>query len=148
MTAYILIRYLHFIAIFGVVSALVTEHLLLSKTVSRQQIKRISIIDLIYGISAIVVLVAGLLMWFWVGKHADFYTKNWIFHTKLTLFVVLGLISIVPSRFFLKNRKGADLNEEIEVPKMIIMILRFELLLILIIPLLGAIMSMGVGSFS
>ena len=87
---------------------------------SRYEIKRIPKIDGIYGLGAILVLVAGLLLWFAVGKPAQFYSRNWIFHTKLTMFVVLGLLSIYPTIFFLKNRKGDDLDTEITVPKAVI----------------------------
>jgi putative membrane protein len=63
------------------------------------------------------------------------------------LFLVLGLLSIYPTIFFLKNRKGDDLKSKIEVPNMVILFLRFELLLIIIIPILATLMSLGIGTF-
>lgn len=147
MTAIILARYLHFIAVFAIVGALVAEQFLVTKSMTRKEIKRIAIIDGLYGFGAVLVLIAGFTLWFWVGKPADFYTKNWIFHTKLTLFVVLGLLSIYPSIFFLKNRKGADLLTEIKVPTAVMICLRLELLLLFIIPILASYMSLGIGSF-
>lgn len=147
MTAIILARYLHFIAVFAIVGALVAEQFLVSKSMTRKEIKRIAIIDGLYGFGAVLVLIAGFTLWFWIGKPADFYTKNWIFHTKLTLFVVLGLLSIYPSIFFLKNRKGADLHTEIKVPATVMICLRLELLLLFIIPILASYMSFGIGSF-
>ena len=147
MTAIILARYFHFIAVFAIVGALVAEQFLVSKSMTRKEIKRIAVIDGLYGFGAVLVLIAGFTLWFWVGKPADFYTKNWIFHTKLTLFVVLGLLSIYPSIFFLKNRKGADLYTEIKVPATVMICLRLELLLLFIIPILASYMSLGIGSF-
>jgi putative membrane protein len=147
MTAIIIARYLHFIAVFAIVGALVAEQFLVSKSMTRKELKRIALIDGLYGIGAILVLVAGFALWFWVGKPADFYTRNWIFHTKLTLFVVLGLLSIYPSVFFLKNRKGLDMHAEINVPAGVLICLRLELLLIIIIPILASYMSLGIGSF-
>jgi putative membrane protein len=114
---------------------------------SRYEIKRISRIDAVYGLGAILVLAAGLILWFAVGKPAQFYSRNWIFHTKLTLFVVLGLLSIYPTVFFMKNRKGTDLDSEIEVPKTVIILLRLELVLIIIMPILATYMSLGIGTF-
>ena len=147
MTELIITRYLHFIAVFAIVGAIIAEQFLVSNKMSRYEIKRISKIDGIYGLGAILVLVAGLLLWFAVGKPAQFYSRNWIFHTKLTMFVVLGLLSIYPTVFFLKNRKGDDLDTEITVPKAVIVLLRLELILVIIMPILATYMSLGIGTF-
>lgn len=147
MTEIVLSRYLHFIAVFAIVGAIVAEQFMISKSMTRKQIKTIAIVDGIYGLGAILVLVGGLLLWFWVGKPADFYTKNWLFHTKLTLFVVLGILSAYPTIFFLKNRKGDDLLTEIKVPAFVFVCLRLELILLIIIPVVATMMSLGIGSF-
>jgi putative membrane protein len=147
MTAIVLARYLHFIAVFAIIGSLLAEQFLISKTMSRTEIKRIARVDALYGLGAVLVLIAGLTLWFWVGKPAEFYTKNWIFHTKLTLFIVLGLLSIYPTVFFLRNRKGHDMDTEIRVPIGIFVCLRLELVLLFIIPLLATFMSLGIGSF-
>lgn len=139
----ILIRYLHFIAILTLASVLVVEHLLLKAEMSAVEIKRIAIIDMIYGISAGVILITGLLLWLWVGKPTEFYSQNPIFHIKLTLFLTIGLLSIYPTVFFLKNRRTN--TEVLAIPKAIIMIIRVELLLLLLIPLLAVLMAQGIG---
>ena len=138
-----IIRYLHFIAIFGLVSTVVAEHLLIREQMSRAEIKRAAIIDGIYGVSAVTVLVMGLILWFVVGKPAAYYNTNWIFHLKVGLFLVVGLLSIVPTRFLLKNRKG-DLQDIVNVPGSIKLAIRVELLLLMIIPLLATLMAAGV----
>jgi putative membrane protein len=147
MTTELFLRYLHFISIFGIVGSLVSEHLLLKKSMTRGEIGRIARIDAVYGIAALVLLSAGLTLWLGsVGKPAEFYTKNWIFHTKITLFLTIGLLSIYPTVFFTRNRKG-DPAEIVEVPSTVFWMLRFELLLLFIIPLLAGLMSRGVGFF-
>ncbi len=146
MTSEIIIRYLHFLGIFTLFAALVSEHLLLAKTMKRSEIGRVSILDGVYGIAAVIVLISGLLLWFVVGKPADIYTQNAVFHTKVLLFVIIALISIHPTLFFLKNRKGPA-EEEIILPKSIIMVVRMELLLLVILPLLATLMAKGVGYF-
>jgi putative membrane protein len=147
MTSEILLRYVHFISIFTIVGTLVSEHLLLKKTLTRAEIGRIARIDAIYGIAAVTLLAAGLTLWLGgVGKPSVYYTKNWIFHTKITFFLIIGLLSIYPTIFFIKNRKG-DPAEQIAIPKSIFWMLRFELLLLFIIPLLAGLMARGVGFF-
>ncbi len=147
MTELIIYRYLHFIGVFAIVGAILAEQFMISKTMLGREIKRISIVDAIYGFGAVTVLIAGIALWFWVGKPAAFYTKNWIFHTKLTLFLLMGILSIFPTIFFMKNRKGSEPGKIIEVPLYIILLIRVELVIIIIMPLLATLMSLGIGGF-
>jgi putative membrane protein len=143
----IFLRYMHFVCIFAIVGSLVSEHMLLKKSLSRREISRLARIDAVYGIAALLLVAAGLTLWFGgVGKPSYFYSKNWIFHTKITLFVVIGLLSIVPTVFFTKNRKGNP-DEMVQVPASVFMTLRFELLLLFILPLLAGLMAHGIGYF-
>jgi putative membrane protein len=145
MSTEIILRYLHFISIFAIVGALVSEHLLLKKELTRAEIGRLSKIDAVYGIAALTLLGVGLTLWLGgIGKPTEFYSKNWIFHTKLTMYVIIGLLSIYPTIFFLKNRTGNP-EEKVAIPKAIFWMLRFELLLLFIIPLLAGLMSKGRG---
>jgi putative membrane protein len=147
MTTELFLRYLHFISIFAIVGSLVSEHMLLQKELTRKAITKIARIDAVYGIAAITLLSAGLTLWLGEhGKPSVFYSKNWIFHTKLTLFVLIGLLSIYPTIFFIKNSKGNP-EELVTIPKSIFMMIRMELLLLFVIPLLAGLMSRGVGFF-
>jgi putative membrane protein len=132
---------------FILVTAIVMEQFVISKSMTRDEMKKITKIDTIYGISFILVVISGLLLWFVVGKPAPFYTRNWIFHTKLTLLVAIALLSIYPTVFFLRNRKGDDLDTIIEVPARLITLVRLELILLIGVPLLASFMSLGIGSF-
>ena len=107
MSTEILLRYIHFISIFTIVGVLVSEHMLLKKQMTRSEIARLAKIDAIYGLAALTLLVAGLTLWLGgFGKPSVYYTRNWVFHLKLTLFLSIGLLSIYPTIFFLKQRKG------------------------------------------
>ncbi|WP_192346508.1 DUF2214 family protein [Algoriphagus sp. Y33] len=147
MTTEILLRYLHFISIFAIVGSLVSEHLLLKKTMTRKEIKKIAIIDGVYGMAALTLLAVGLTLWLGgYGKPTVFYSLNFIFHIKITLFATIGILSIYPTVFFIKNRKG-DHEEVVAIPKSIFMLLRLELLILFIIPLLAGLMAKGIGHF-
>ena len=147
MTLEIFLRYVHFVSIFAIVGSLVSEHLLLRKSLTRGEIKRLSIVDAVYGIAAVTLLTAGLTLWLaGVGKPAEFYSKNWVFHLKISCVALLGLLSIYPTVFFVRNRKG-DPSEVVAIPRSIFMILRLELFLLFIIPLLAGIMARGIGYF-
>lgn len=143
-----LVRYIHFLGIFAIVGALTVEHLLLKSQMTRAEIRRLSIIDGIYGIGAIVAVAAGLTLWFGgVGKAAEFYSKNFVFHTKVSLVVIMAILSAFPTIFFMKNRKGNSPDELVEIPGRIKMLIRIQLLLLVIVPLLATLMAKGVGYF-
>lgn len=147
MTAEILLRYLHFISIFAIAASLTSEHLLLKKEMTRSEITKVARIDAVYGLAALTLLGAGLTLWFsGVGKPSVFYSKNWIFHIKISLFALIGLLSIYPTIFLVKNRKG-NATDVVSVPAMVFWMLRIELLLLVIIPLLAGLMARGVGFF-
>lgn len=145
MTTEIALRYLHFVSIFAIVGTLTSEHLLLRKTMTRREIGRLARIDAVYGIAALTLLGAGLTLWLGgIGKPTEFYSRNWIFHTKISLFLLIGILSIYPTIFFIKQRKGSQ-EESVNVPKSVFTLLRLELALLVIIPLLAGLMARGVG---
>ena len=137
------VRYIHFLGIFVMFSLLTIEHTVLKDRVDSGWIKRIAIVDIAFGISALVVLLAGIGLWFWVGKPAGFYNDNWIFHAKVSLFILIGLLSFFPSWFIRQQRNS--LHESTTVPRFIVHIIRLELLFLCIIPLLAVLMANGVG---
>jgi putative membrane protein len=141
----IILRYLHFISIFAIIGALVSEHLLLKNNMTRTELGHMARIDAVYGLAAVLLLGVGLTLWFGsIGKPAAFYSRNWLFHTKISLFAAVGLLSVYPTIFFIKNRKGKP-DEMVEIPKVIFWMLRFEILLIFIIPFLAGLMAKGIG---
>ena len=73
MSIEILLRYIHFVCIFAIVSSLVAEHLLLKPKLKRNEINRLSKIDGVYGFAVLVLLAAVLTLWLGGhGKPADF----------------------------------------------------------------------------
>lgn len=116
----IVLRYLHFISIFIISGVLISEHLLLKRSLTREEIGRLAGIDAVYGLAALTLIAAGLTLWLGgFGKPAVYYSKNWIFHLKLACFLSIGLISIYPTVFFIRNRKG-DQNAIVTVPASIV----------------------------
>ncbi len=145
MTLEIILRYLHFISVFAIVGALVSEHLLLKSALSRKDLLRLSKIDGVYGLAVLSLLGVGMTLWLGgFGKPTEFYSSNPVFHIKLTLFVVIGLLSIYPTVFFIKQAKG-DPSETVLIPKTVFWMVRLELLILLIIPILAGLMAKGIG---
>ena len=140
----LLIRYFHFLGFLVVFAAVLVQHFLLKGTVSRATVAKAQRFDIVYAVAVIIVLATGLLQWFAGAKPAVFYGSNPVFHTKLTLFLLVGLVSIYPSVFMGKQKKG-DQGEMVTIPKALVHSIRLELLLLVVMPLLAVIMAKGLG---
>lgn len=145
MTLYILIRYLHLISIFLVIGSVFAQQFLVKKEISRQTLKTVIITDSIYGIASIFAVGFGMLLWFSVGKPPSFYSNSAAFWIKISLFIVVGILSVYPTLFYLRNRKSE--KETITIPAKLIYLLRTEALLLLLIPLFAELMVFGVKLF-
>lgn len=144
MSIEIAARYLHFVSIFAIVSSLAIEAFTVKPEMTRSELSRLSRIDAVYGIAALTLLAAGFTLWFWVGKPAEYYTKNYLFMMKLGLFTLAGILSAWPTVFFLKHRKGLP-DEVVQVPNYIRRMITVQLSLIAAIPLLAGLMAKGIG---
>jgi putative membrane protein len=96
-------------------------------------------------LAVLILLAVGMTLWLGpYGKPTEFYSNNPLFHTKLTLFIIIGILSIYPTVFFIKNKNG-DQEENIAVPNIIFWMVRLELLLLFVIPFLAGLMAKGIG---
>ena len=118
------------------------QHLWLAPQFDRTRLG-IAVVDAIYGASALLTLVAGVLLVAVVGKPAAFYLANPVFHIKATLFVVVALLSLYPTLLLVRASRCPDAT--VTLPKSAIMVVRVELLLLLIMPLLAVLMAAGRG---
>ena len=139
----IITRYCHFIGIFLLVASLLGELVLIEPEMKLTQFKKLALLDRLYGIGAMLALIAGLILWFGVGKPATFYSHNSVFHTKLGLFIVIGLLSIAPTAFIIKNRNYSD--QIIPIPNHLIILIKLQVVLIPLLPLLAVMMARGIG---
>tara|TARA_R110002167_G_scaffold144413_3_gene334611 strand:- start:22780 stop:23208 length:429 start_codon:yes stop_codon:yes gene_type:complete len=139
----VLIRYLHLFAVIVLAGTLIIENIAIGKEISREDLRNLLKVDAAYGLSAGLVAILGISLWLWVGKPSSFYSSNPVFHAKLTLFVLVALLSIYPTVFFLRQRKTQV--EPILVPAGVIRVLRIELVLLAFIPVLAYLMARGVG---
>ena len=140
----VLIRYLHLLAVIVLAGTLIIENIAIGKEITREDLRNLRKVDAAYGLSLGLVAVLGISLWLWVGKPSAFYTTNPVFHAKLALFVILGLLSIYPTVFFMRQRKTEA--EPITVPVGVIRALRIELALLALIPMLAFLMARGIGN--
>ena len=144
MVTELAVRYLHFASILTLVGAVLAQHWGLRSTLTRRQVGRLQRMDVIYAVSVVVVLATGFLQWLAVGKPAAFYSPNPVFHTKITLFLIVGRLSAYPGVFLARQRKG-EADETVAVPPLVVWSIRGELLLRFAMPLLATLMARGIG---
>jgi putative membrane protein len=144
-----LFAFAHFVAVFGIFGTLFFECLTMSKTPTYVEARRIQLCDRWYGIFAGAVLVVGLLRVHYFEKGKTFYAASPFYHAKLTLFVIIGLLSIYPTVRFIKWRKETRQGLAPQVSgqehRRIMLILRAELVLLLGMALCASLMARAVG---
>jgi len=135
--------FLHHAAAFALVAALVVEMVVIRDELNIRNARRLARADIAVGLSAGVLLVAGLLRVVYFEKGTAFYFHNAAFIAKMTLFLVVALLSVYPTLKFLSWRKGID---PAAVPK-IRLVLHLELVGVALILLCAALMARGIGQF-
>lgn len=87
----------HHIAVFGLAAILVAELTLMRGGMTGAELRVVGRLDMSYGVAALLVLAFGTLRLFLGGKGVDFYLASPAFWAKMTAFLLVGLISIVPT---------------------------------------------------
>lgn len=98
MTLESVLAAVHIVAILTLVVFLSSEAALCrSEWMNAAVVQRLARLDIIYGISAGVLLLSGVARVVWGVKGMGWYVSQPLFHLKVTLFVLAGLMSIKPS---------------------------------------------------
>ena len=148
MTATITAAFLHHLAAFVVVGTLMVELVVLRNELTIASARSVLRMDMAYGIAATLLLVVGFVRVFHTEKGSMYYFSSGPFLVKLTLFIVVGLLSIYPTMKFMSWRKA--LREQ-RVPEFdagtrrkVRMLIHIELTLIVVIILMAIMMARGI----
>jgi len=101
----LILAILHHLLVFGLVSMLIAEAMLVRPGMRGQDVDRVVRIDMGYGAVAGLVLIVGLLRVFLGAKGWPFYANNFFFWGKMASFVAIGVLSIPPTLRFLQWRR-------------------------------------------
>jgi putative membrane protein len=146
-----LFAFLHHAAAFVLFSSLFTELILLRQSFNATLARSLLRVDAIYGVSAAIIIVVGLVRVYYTEKGATYYLHNSAFITKIVLFAIVGLISIYPTRTFISWRRALKSGAEPTLAESqrtsLRRVVHIELTLLLILILCAAMMARGIGSF-
>jgi putative membrane protein len=149
MTLEAILAYLHFLAILTMVVFISSEAALCRvEWLNKAVVERLARIDMVYGMAAMTVLATGIARTVWGVKGSSWYWTNPLLHLKLTLFIVIGLISIFPTITYLRWRKtlraSGTLPAEAEVRKTRKLVM-IQAHLLVLIPLAAVFLARGFG---
>ena len=149
MTLEAILAYLHLLPILTMVVFIASEAALCRvQWLNAAVVERLAKVDRVYGIAAFAVLATGVARTVLGIKGTAWYWTNPLLHVKLTLFIVVGLMSIFPTLTFLRWRKAlrADgtLPPEAEILKTRKLVM-VQAHLIAIIPLVAVFLARGFG---
>ena len=107
MTLEAVLSYVHILAILTMTVFLASEAALCrTEWLNAAVVERLAKIDMVYGASAIAVLLTGAARVIWGAKGMGWYLTNPLLHVKFTLFIVMGLLSIGPTLAYLRWRRA------------------------------------------
>jgi putative membrane protein len=127
-------------------ASLLGEHLMLKAELAAAAARTIGRLDSIFGASATLVLVTGVMRMF-LEKGTTYYLHSGAFHTLLGIFIVAALLSIYPTLVFLRWRADSRAGRGQQLPpgqiKQLQMIMRVEMTLLLLAPFFATWMAHG-----
>ncbi|HEY7641060.1 MAG TPA: DUF2214 family protein [Steroidobacteraceae bacterium] len=149
MTSSALFAFLHHAAAFLLVAVVTVELVLMRGELTVASARTLLRMDSVYGLCAVVLLIVGFIRVFYTEKGAAYYFHSGTFLAKLALFVVVGLLSIMPTVQFLGWRKALKAGQaptlDDATRRRVRMIIHTELTLLFLIMLCAALMARGIG---
>jgi putative membrane protein len=149
MTA--LFAFLHHVAAFTLVAALAIEFAMSRGELAVGKARTFLRADQIFGISSGILVVVGLARVFYFEKGSGYYLHSVPFIAKMSLFVIVGLLSIYPTVRALSWREslksGTVPTIAREQMQKIRSIVHLELAGVVLIILCAALMARGIGNF-
>ena len=141
--------FLHHLFAFTLVACVAYEFIAYRKNISVEEARRIQRADIMYGISAGLLLVVGLLRVYFFEKGPNFYNHNPFFWSKMIAFIIVGLLSIDPTIRYIRWNKIVKENKAPEISniefKRTRLLLWLEVIGLAVILFSAAFMARGIG---
>ncbi|MDP3852986.1 DUF2214 family protein [Phenylobacterium sp.] len=139
----------HHLLVFALFAILAVELVMIRPGLAGNDLKRLGIVDLHYGLIAGLILAAGFARVFLGLKGPDAYLGNWVFWAKIAAFLVVGVLSVQPTiRIAVWRRQAKDDPAFALTPDHVASVRGFliaELAVFALIPAFAAAMARGYG---
>lgn len=144
-----LLALFHHLLSYTVFGAVIALHLMLAPNLNFAQAKRVKVLNKILCIGVFLLLAIGIFRVIGPEKGMQYYAKNWLFHAKFGLYVLL--IALIAFHTILMSRWSSALSAG-NAPtisnsdcKKMLMSMRLELLVMVFIMVCATLMARGVG---
>lgn len=144
------LAWLHFVFAFVLVGALFAEAMLLRLPVDGRVARVLLRTDLFYGASAVLIILAGVSRVIWGAKGWEYYQAQPFFWAKIGVFAMIGLLSALPTRTYMRWMKAFNADAAFAPPEAQVKSMRrlvmIQLHLIALLLLFAALMARGIGA--
>jgi putative membrane protein len=140
---------LHFVFVFVLVGAIAAEAFVLRLKIDAPVVALLTRIDRLYGISSVLLIAAGVARVIWGAKGGDYYLHSHAFWGKMAMFLIIGLISIIPTMKFIAWSRQAKADASFIAPDTEVRAMRrwvlIEAHLLAVVVLFAVLMARGIG---
>lgn len=140
MTLEAFLASLHIVAILTLVVFLSSEAALCrSEWMNEAVVRRLAKLDMIYGITALVLLLTGVARIVWGAKGLTWYVSQPLFHLKMLLFFVTAILSLCPTFTIRKWLKALNVTGTLPQPESVRFVRKWIMVQAHIIPVIAVI---------
>ncbi len=140
MTLEAFLASLHIVAILTLVVFLSSEAALCrSEWMNEAVVRRLARLDMIYGITALVLLLTGVARIVWGAKGLTWYVSQPLFHLKMLLFFVTAILSLRPTFTIRKWLKALNVTGTLPQPESVRFVRKWIMVQAHIIPVIAVI---------
>jgi putative membrane protein len=148
-TTDLILAIVHHLLVFTLAGILAFEIGTIGFTMKRDDILRVGTVDNWYGILAGVIIIVGFIRAIFAAKGWTYYSVNVFFWAKIATFVLIGLLSIIPTVAIMRWRSALKHDGAFAPPADAIGRVRYflwaEAALFLLLPVFAAAMARGYG---
>jgi Predicted membrane protein len=145
----LLLAIAHHLLVFTLAAILAAELAIIRPGLSGASLRRLGVVDLHYGLIATLILIVGFARVYMGVKGPEAYLGNWAFWAKIGAFVLVGLLSAMPTVRILQWRKLARADSGFALPEAEVKAVRpfliAEAVVFAFIPVFAAMMARGYG---
>lgn len=139
-----LLASVHHLFVFALVAVLFAELVMIGGVADVGRMRQLAKLDSSYGLLSMGVIAAGFLRAIYGAKGWSYYSHNHMFWLKIGLFIIVGLLSIVPTVRLIRWRKESTLPDVSTLQATRQWILA-ELTVLALIPIAAILMARGIG---
>ena len=149
MNSVVTLAFLHHAAAFVIVGVLTAELVVLGGELTTASARSVLRMDAAYGVAAVVLLIVGFGRVLYTEKGPAYYFHSIPFLVKISLFLIVGLLSIYPTLEYLSWRGALRAGKapvlEAPIRRRLRLIVHIELTLLFVIMLCAAMMARLIG---